>query len=274
MFSNGSNNPEGKIRFMWAFFLSLFFLSPLSASLLCTILSLQKGKMDEINHHFSSLHGYKPPQYHEETWYQVSIDEGLSLSQTSPPSNPKEERHGNSSPCTQSPTYPEVMQRLLHTTNSPTPYCQGPVLYEEGPAYYGEEALEVALPPESQSWAWPASRNTQLELVSFPGMEYSMILNPAPLTTAPLPNSHDFYTCVNGVTPSGAVHLVPCVSNPLKGSPCPQLREDVEEDPEKSSQLVVYLEKQAEASASSNGVSPGETEQSAMPLLHHLTNRN
>ncbi|XP_072513893.1 growth hormone receptor-like isoform X1 [Salminus brasiliensis] len=229
---------------------------------------LKKGKMEEINRHFS-LHGYKPPQYREETWYQVSMDEGLSLSQPSPPSNLKEEQHDNNTSCTRSPTYPEVTQQLLHNTDSPSAYCQGP-------AYYSEEALEVALPPESQSWAWPALSNTQPELVSFPGMDYSMILNPAPLTTGAPPTSHDFYTCVNGVTPSGAVHLVPCVSNPLKGSPYLQLREDVEEDQEKSNQLVVYLEKQSEASAGGNGVNPGETERSefAVPLLPHLTDRS
>ncbi|XP_017557286.1 prolactin receptor-like isoform X1 [Pygocentrus nattereri] len=237
---------------------------------------LKKGKMDEINRHFSSLHGYKPPQYCEETWYQVSMDEGLSLSQPSPPSNPKEERLGNSTSSTLSPACPDATQQLLHTTNSPAPYCQGPAVYGEGPTYYSEEALEVGLPPESQSWVWPASSHAQPELVSFPGMDYSMILNPAPLTSTAPSTCHDFYTCVNGVTPSGAVHLVPCVSNPLKSSPYLQLREDKEEDSEKSSQLVVYLEKQAEAPGSSTGATTGETEQSefAVPLLPHLTERS
>ncbi|XP_066517562.1 prolactin receptor-like [Hoplias malabaricus] len=233
---------------------------------------LKKGKMDDINRHFSSLHGYKPPQYCEETWYQVSMDEGLSLSQSSPLPHPKENPPG----INMYTTYPEGTQQLLHTNNSPAPYCQGPVLYGEGPTYYSEETLEVALPPESQPWAWPSSSPVQPELVSFPGMDYSMILNPAPLTSTAPPTSHDFYTCVNGVMPSGAVHLVPCVSNPLKGSTNLHLKEDMKEDSEKSSQFLDYLEKQVETPDSSNGVNAGDMEQGefAVPLLPQLTERN
>uniref|UniRef100_A0A8C2ACQ2 Fibronectin type-III domain-containing protein n=1 Tax=Cyprinus carpio TaxID=7962 RepID=A0A8C2ACQ2_CYPCA len=39
---------------------------------------LKKGKIDEINQHFSSFHGYKSPQYCTETWSQVSVDTGCS----------------------------------------------------------------------------------------------------------------------------------------------------------------------------------------------------
>uniref|UniRef100_A0A673LSI6 Fibronectin type-III domain-containing protein n=1 Tax=Sinocyclocheilus rhinocerous TaxID=307959 RepID=A0A673LSI6_9TELE len=35
---------------------------------------LKKGKIDEINRHFSSFHGYKSPQYSIEMCYQVSVD--------------------------------------------------------------------------------------------------------------------------------------------------------------------------------------------------------
>ncbi|KAK6325518.1 hypothetical protein J4Q44_G00048600 [Coregonus suidteri] len=43
-------------------------------------LLLKKGGFDEINHHFISFHGYKPPSYsEEEVWDSVSMDNNQSL---------------------------------------------------------------------------------------------------------------------------------------------------------------------------------------------------
>ncbi|KAK1802921.1 hypothetical protein P4O66_021461, partial [Electrophorus voltai] len=216
---------------------------------------LKKGKMDEINSHFSSLYGYKSSQYHEETLCHESMDEEVT-----PPQPSLTSSHDNDA------TPPESQQLLL-TVSSPSDYCQAPVVYGEEHPY--NKDLEVALPAESNSPVWSVPSHTQPELVSFPGMDYSMILDSASLSTTAPPTFHDFYTCVNRVSPSGAVHLVPCVSNVITDTPCFQVRQKLGEDSEKNSQLVVHLEKQAEVPASFNPVSPGEAEQSEFAVSIH-----
>ncbi|KAI5090118.1 growth hormone receptor precursor, partial [Silurus meridionalis] len=160
---------------------------------------LKKGKMDEINHHFSSLQGYKESHYCGESLYQVSIDEGVSLSQGSSMSSIQEDKKPEG---IQSPE----AQQLLQTPDSPSPYCRDP------PDCI-KEASESAGTPEEPVWAWPVKSQMQPELFSFPGTEYSMIVNPVPTSTRAPPNAQEFYTCVHGVTTNELVQLVPCMQD-------------------------------------------------------------
>ncbi|MCI4393646.1 hypothetical protein PGIGA_G00159820 [Pangasianodon gigas] len=226
---------------------------------------LKKGKMDEINQHFSSLQGYKAPHYCGESVYQVSMDESVSLSQLSSRSSIQEDKEpqGMQSPaCTED-------QQLLHTPDSPNPYCQDP-------SYCSKESSEATMTPESPVWAWPAKSHMQPELLSFPGMEYSMIVNPAPTNTSAPPTTQEFYTCVHGVTTSEMVQLVPCMSNSFKCSPYFEPKDKPEEDTEKLSQLAAYLEKRVEVQANEIRFCPGEEEQNeyVVPLLPQPTNRS
>ncbi|KAL0204463.1 hypothetical protein M9458_002481, partial [Cirrhinus mrigala] len=171
--------------------------------------------IDEINRHFSSFHGYKPPQYSMETWYQVSVD-------TCPAAQYKHE----DAPSAQHVAGPDA-QPPVQTSCSPAPYCLGPPSYCAG-----------ATPPPDPGPAHP-------ELMSVPGMDYSMILNPVPAQPAPPPQ--DFYTCVNGVMPGGALHLVPCLPDALKNTPYLQFKDEADDGADKSGQLTALLEKQMEA---------------------------
>ncbi|XP_048054267.1 growth hormone receptor-like [Megalobrama amblycephala] len=195
---------------------------------------LKNGKIDEINHHFSSFHGYTPPQYSMETWYQVSVD---TCPAVTPNSAPSTEENAAVARFVSGPNG----QPTLRTSCSPAPYCRS------GPASY----CEGATPP-------PAPGHTHPELVSVPGMDYSMILNSAPAQ----PPLQDFYTCVTGVTASGALHLVPCLPDMLKNTPYVQFKEDGSAD--KSGQLVALLEKQMEELPCDSDPS-----EAAVPLLPH-----
>ncbi|XP_056102935.1 prolactin receptor-like [Rhinichthys klamathensis goyatoka] len=189
---------------------------------------LKNGKLDEINRHFSSFHGYKSPQYSIETWYQVSMDSGSALTPNSFPSH-----------CEQKPVTGPEGPPALQTSSSPNPYCPS------GPASY----CEGATPPPDPGHALP-------ELLSVPGMDYTMILG-----SAPAPASHDFYTCVTGVTASGQLHLVPHLPNMLKHTHTPYVQ--FKEDVDKSCQLVALLEKQKEE------LKDTDPSEAAMPLIPH-----
>lgn len=220
--------------------------------------------MDEINQHFSSLQGYKVPHYSGESVYEVSLDEGISLSQRSSMSSIQEvsEIQGIQSPaCTEG-------QQLLQTPDSPNPYCQGP-------PYSTKESSEVAMSPETLLWAWPVKSNTQPKLLSFPGMDYSMIIRPGPKSTN-APTAQEFYTCVHGVTDDEMVQLVPCMSDLLKGSPYFDLKDKPEEDTEKLSQLTAYLEKRKELQNNEIRLCAGEEKQNeyVVPLLPQPTERS
>ncbi|XP_016111772.1 growth hormone receptor-like [Sinocyclocheilus grahami] len=233
---------------------------------------LKKGKIDEINRRFSSFHGYKSPQYSIETCYQVSVDPCLSATPYKREDTPIADR-----------------QPPVQTSCSPAPYCRGPAPYCEGamsasnpdPAPFCEGATptlnhghtpysEGAPPPSNHGpspycvGAPPPSNpgSAHPELMCAPGMDYSMILNPA--LTLP----QDFYTCVKGVTPGGALHLVPCLPDALKNTPYLQFTDDCAD---KSSQLTVLLEKQMEALLSSSDSDPSEA---ALPLLTHSSDTN
>ncbi|XP_039502782.1 prolactin receptor-like isoform X1 [Pimephales promelas] len=108
---------------------------------------LKNGKLEEINRHFSSFHGYKSPQFSIETWYQVSVDSGPALTPNSCPS------HCEPKPVT-GPEGPPALQ----SSSSPNPYCLS------GPASY----CEVATPPPEPGHALP-------ELFAVPGDFYTCV---------------------------------------------------------------------------------------------------
>lgn len=211
---------------------------------------LKKGKMDEINRHFSSLQGYKAPHYCGESVYQVSLDEGVSLSEMSSMSSIQEDQEpqGIQSPdCTED-------QQLLHTPDSPNSFCPNP-------SYCSNKSTGATMTPENPLWAWPAKSNMQPELVSFVGTEYNMIVKPTVTSTSALPTAQEFYTCVHRVTTNEMVQLVPCMSHSHKGSPYFELNVKSEEDKKKLRQLAAYLEKRVEVQANDVGFCPGVEEQ-------------
>ncbi|XP_042175334.1 prolactin receptor-like [Oncorhynchus tshawytscha] len=213
-------------------------------------LLLKKGGFDEINRHFISFHGYKPPSYsEEEVWDSVSMDNNQSLQA---PLGILAVRKEDYDMAIHS-------QLLVQTTSSHAPYTPVPASYNPVPAHYCQAPVEAFPTP----WEWPTANPDQSELLVFPGTDYSMMVDPNPVPPpdqqAPPPSStQGFYTCVNMLGDNGQVHLVPCLPNHLKHSPYVQLEEELDEGGlEKSSQLDDYLAKKMEAVA--NGSAPGET---------------
>ncbi|XP_043106831.1 growth hormone receptor-like [Puntigrus tetrazona] len=213
---------------------------------------LKKGKIDEINRHFSSFHGYKSPQYSMETWYHLSVD-------PCPAATPY--KREDALIADRQPPAPQSCSPAPYC-HGPTPYCEAPMpLSNSDPTHY----CEGALPPPNHGptpccEGAPPSLNpgpAHSELMCVPGTDYSMIISPA------LVPPQDFYTCVKGVTPGGALHLVPCLPDALKNTPYLQFTDDCAD---KSSQLVALLEKQMEALLSSGDSDPSEA---ALPLLPH-----
>ncbi|XP_064879718.1 uncharacterized protein LOC115127219 [Oncorhynchus nerka] len=213
-------------------------------------LLLKKGGFDEINRHFISFHGYKPPSYsEEEVWDSVSMDDNQSLQA---PLGILAVRKEDYDMAIHS-------QLLVQTTSSHAPYTPVPASYTPVPAPYCQAPVEAFPTP----WEWPTANPDQPELLVFPGTDYSMMVDPTPVPPpnqqAPPPSStQGFYTCVNMLGDNGQVHLVPCLPTHLKHSPYVQLEEELEEGGlEKRSQLDDYLAKKMEAVA--NGSAPGET---------------
>ncbi|XP_026063155.1 growth hormone receptor-like isoform X3 [Carassius auratus] len=194
---------------------------------------LKKGKIDEIDQHFSSFHGYRSPQYCTETCSHVSVDTRPAVTPSIIQSDGIQEdvliRTITPSvligPIKQYVTCPDG-QQSVQTNCTPAPYCHSP-------APYSEEDT----PPADPGPAHP-------ELTSVPGMNYSMILSPAPTT----PPTQDFYTCVNGVMPSGALHLVPYLL----------FNQRPDDEAEKKSQLATLLEMQKEVLLSTIESNPSE----------------
>ncbi|XP_031414243.1 prolactin receptor-like isoform X1 [Clupea harengus] len=214
---------------------------------------LKKGKMDEINRHFSSFHGYKSPQYREESWYQVYTDEGLS-GHSDLQSQPINEK------ITEPPAYPHSQQ--ITPTSEGSRNCQGPTPYIENPASYVTESMDLPAFPESPVSPWATGFGSS-HPQQVPSTGYSLIENSAPGTSPgpAVPTLHDFYTCVNVVSPSGAVHLVPFLP---EGSKKAANRPQGEEDSQKNSQMAAYLagkmEELVSGSASVNQGELGETQ--------------
>ncbi|XP_043094406.1 growth hormone receptor-like isoform X2 [Puntigrus tetrazona] len=192
---------------------------------------LKKGKMDEINQHFSSFHGYKSPQHCTETWYQVSVDTSPAVTLSIVPSD---DIQGDvpTAPITPYITTPDGHQSV-QTSCTPVPYSHGPA------------------PCSEEDTPTPHPGPAAPELRSVLGMDYSMIVNPVPV----VPPSQDCYTCVKGMTPGGALHLVPYL----------QFREGADDQQDKSSQLTALLEKQMEALLSTAETEPGRADMPSLP---------
>uniref|UniRef100_W5MTX1 Fibronectin type-III domain-containing protein n=1 Tax=Lepisosteus oculatus TaxID=7918 RepID=W5MTX1_LEPOC len=132
---------------------------------------LKKGKIDEINRLFSSFHGYSPPQYKEDAWFEVSTDEGLCL--RDPPLAQTGEEGFRGKPGVQPPGSCD------REVGEPREEQQPAVIHaEESKRSSGEQELR-----EKPTWG--------------------------PQTPIPARGPLDFYTCVNGVSTDGTVHLVP-----------------------------------------------------------------
>lgn len=220
--------------------------------------------MDEINNHFSSLRGCKAPHCCGESVYKLSMDEDVSLSKLSSLSSLSEDKEPHS---IQHPVCAEG-QQLLHSFCVPSPYCQDP-------PYYTKESSEETITPEKPLWTSPVESHLQPELLSFPGTEYSMIVNSSSKSTSAPPTTQEFYTCVHGVT-NQMVQLVPCMSDSLKGCPYFDLKDKPEEDTKMLNQLTAYLEKRVEVQANDIRFCTGKEEQMeyVMPLLSQPTDRS
>lgn len=224
--------------------------------------------MDEINRHFSSFHGYKSPQYHEETWYQVYTDETSSLP-CNIQSQPISEKTVPTVPRSEQPAYAQNQQITLTSEQSPNSHAPTP--YTQNPASYVTESMAVpTFPPPALVSPWAASfgsspnpqdfGSSHPQQISFPSMGYSLIVNAGPVGAMPvtsmpgmpsmpaMPAMHDFYTCVNVVSPSGAVQLVPCLPEVSKSRASMQQLGD--EDSLKNSQMSEYMGRKVEESIS------------------------
>nr|XP_015219512.1 PREDICTED: growth hormone receptor-like [Lepisosteus oculatus] len=153
---------------------------------------LKKGKIDEINRLFSSFHGYSPPQYKEDAWFEVSTDEGLCL--RDPPLAQTGEEGFRGKPGVQPPGSCD------REVGEPREEQQPAVIHaEESKRSSGEQELR-----EKPTWGpqTPMDVEKSFEAITHPTAGYSVLISPA---RGPL----DFYTCVNGVSTDGTVHLVP-----------------------------------------------------------------
>ncbi|KAM3585379.1 uncharacterized protein V6R79_016232 [Siganus canaliculatus] len=209
-----------------------YFLPPIPKPRIIGIdpLLLKKGNLDQINHHFSHFHSYRPPSYTEEVWEHVNADD---VYLTAPrdyaaaatgAGQPDPERDALVVPLDPAPVaarYHFTAQNLTAYVQSLSPYCTAPPLDTPSP--------------------WPRP-----EIVSLPGTDYSMMgrgggvpgAAPAPAGRSP----QDFYTCVQLMNDSGEVHLVPCLPPAYCRDPPPPPREagDTEEERRKLEQQVKH----------------------------------
>lgn len=179
------------------------------------LLSLKNGKIDEINHLFSSFQGHTPGQYSEESLLQLNVDEDLTFmgcpvaqsSDTEVEVTPDSQGHGFLGG-----------QELLEEPVGPAAYSPSP-----GPCIQGSAPCQVESPSSPVVMmpvcAQPPLGTAHTEFLTFPALGYSVALGPAPVQSA----SQDFYTCVNGIGTRGAVHLVPCLPDHPKHVSYPQL---------------------------------------------------
>ncbi|KAA0722680.1 Growth hormone receptor [Triplophysa tibetana] len=222
---------------------------------------IKKGKIDEINQHFSTFHGYKPPQYCMETWYQVSLE-----------ASPAAALNGLMSYFKQEDIADPQHQPFLQTNQSPALYCRTPA---EQASSYCRTSAEVDKPPQNTPEPQPDPSHTHPELLSFPGMDYSMIVNPAPAESAVRQHSPlDFYTCVGEMTPGGAVRLVPCLPETMKSTSYLQFKDGAAE-PDKSIQLAALLKRQLEEMIGADDTGDTTDQRECdVPLLPHSDDKH
>ncbi|XP_073318622.1 growth hormone receptor-like [Pagrus major] len=205
-----------------------YFLPPIPKPRIIGIdpLLLKKGNLDEINHHFSNFHSYRPPSYTEEVWDQVNAD---AVYLTTPracgvPAGPTDrDKDALMVPCVLTP----VAAHHQFTTQNPTSYMQSLSPYcSSTPEGFG---LAQDMPSP-----WPRP-----EIVSLPGTEYSVMGHPGLSNGVPVPDTNrspqDFYTCVQLMNESGEVHLVPCLPPAYcrEFPPLPRVDLDAEEKKKK-----------------------------------------
>lgn len=238
--------------------------------------------MEEINRHFSSFHGYRPPRYSEDLWDQVSMDDSScpALQDDLRVQADRTDTEGDaliSPPSAPAPTAAATHQLVTPAGSflqNPTPYCAA---LPEACA----PAAPVPVPdvPAAQ-WPWPG-------IMSLPGTDYSVMGHPsqpaAPSSIPPAaaavtrPPAQDFYTCVHLMNDSGEVHLVPCLAPAPTPStadpPPPHLMEEPDggDKEEKRQQLAEYVARKMEKTVIGRAGSAdgGKAEQSdvAVPLL-------
>ncbi|GAA6233102.1 growth hormone receptor-like [Lates japonicus] len=240
-----------------------YFLPPIPKPRIIGIdpLLLKKGNLDEINHHFTNFHSYRPPSYTEEVWDQVSADDVYI---TTPkdggvPADPTDrEKDALMVPCDLTPVAAQhqlIAQIPASYVQSPLPYCSSP-----------PEAF-TSLQDVPSPWLRP-------EIMSLPGTDYSMMGHP---NSVPTPDTttvtasrspQDFYTCVQLMNESGEVHLVPCLPPPYcrEFPPPPRVDLDAGEKEEKKKKLADYQARKNLMNEPKDG-SEAERSEAAVPLL-------
>nr|XP_046238755.1 growth hormone receptor-like [Scatophagus argus] len=231
-----------------------YFLPPIPKPRIIGIdpLLLKKGNLDEINHHLSNFHSYRPPSYAEEVWDQVNADDVYltTAKNRSVPANPTQwEKDALMVPCDVTP----VAGLHQFTTQNPTSYIQSLSPY-------------CSLP--SEAFASPP----RPEIMSLQGAEYSVMRHPGLPSSLPAPNAAarpDFYTCVQLMNESGEVHLVPCLPPTYCREFPPLPRDDVDagEKEEKKKKLADYQARMDMTKRSKNGGEAERSEEAADPLL-------
>ncbi|XP_041115514.1 prolactin receptor-like [Polyodon spathula] len=154
-------------------------------------LLLKRGKMDEINRLFTSFSGYITSQYAEESWLEVSVDRSVSSKDSLVEDSGKP--HSTQCPIDLVKKVVETMEERMY------------ILELDRNQLSLKESMN---PNENITWSSENKINMEksFEAITGPGGEYSVANSP---TRAP--GSHDFYTCVNRVSCSGAVQLAPCL---------------------------------------------------------------
>ncbi|XP_028255562.1 prolactin receptor-like [Parambassis ranga] len=206
---------------------------------------LKKGDLDEINHHFSNFHSYRPPSYSEEVWDQVSTDEVFLTTPRDcsvPGDHADNEKDSLMVPCSLAPVV------------SPASYVQSMAPYCSLPPDAFAPSLDVPSP-----WVRP-------EIVSFPGTDYSVTVppsDPATVTTSHPPQ--DFYTCVQLMNESGEVRLVPCLPPAYCRELPPVLRVRPDAAEEEKKKLTDYQVKNLMKGLKDSSYS--ERSEASVPLL-------
>lgn len=213
--------------------------------------------MDEINHHFSNFHSYRPPSYSEEAWDQVSSSD---IYLTAPkdysvlPDRAEEEGSTFKAPGDQRPVA------------APPPFLT---------SYVQSVAPCSASPPQAFTPLLDAPPPwLGLEIVSVPGSDYSMMEHPGLPNAVPTSNparftpSHspqDFYTCVQLLNDTGEVHLVPCLP-PAYCREFPPFPAGGSVEEEKKEQLSEYQARK-KTSNRLNEDMPSDRSDASVPLL-------
>lgn len=155
---------------------------------MCCYSYLQKGQLDEINHHFRTFHSYKSPSYMEEIWEKVSVDSFCPTDMTKSSSLVKSTNKKTETLVIK----PEAPDHLLAENQTPSECCQL--------SYCSLPAAGFSLPQPGPDIKMPLNENV---------IQHSD-------STPPPDNNHgtqpEFYTCVQLVKESSQLHLVPYVA--------------------------------------------------------------